>query len=161
MKKKILITVGIVAALAVGFGVWYFCPISGRVNQKILNRLEGGYSVPYDEDMDDEEYYDNECFWEMAIFTEADDFFTTKPPVLMIYDAEAGDPGIAGTIINLDEDTIELKIDNLMIDKEYYPSGWQIDTLSNTIEFSYKETEDALELTNHGKTFTFVKYSEN
>ena len=29
------------------------------------------------------------------------------------------------------------------------------------IEFTYKETEDGLKLTNHGKTFTFVKYQED
>ena len=161
MKRKILITVGILTALAVAAGVWYFYPIPGKVDQEILGRFEGGYGVPSDDDMDDDEYYDNGCFWEMAIYTEADGFFTTKPPVLMIYDGEAGDPGLAGTIINLDADTIKLKIDNLMTDKEYYPSGWEINTLSNTIEFSYEETENGLELTNHGKTYPFVKYTEN
>ena len=97
----------------------------------------------------------------MAVFTKADGFFTTKPPALMIYDAEAGEPGLAGTIINLDADTMELKIDDRMTDKDYYPSGWDIETSSDTIEFTYEETEDGLELTNHGKTFTFVKYQED
>ena len=124
---------------------------AGKVDQEILSRLEGDYGIPYDDDMDDEEYYDNECFWEMAVFTKADGFFTTKPPALMIYDAEAGEPGLAGTIINLDADTMELKIDDRMTDKDYYPSGWDIETSSDTIEFTYEETEDGLELTNHGK----------
>ena len=48
-----------------------------------------------------------------------------------------------------------------MTDKDYYPSGWDIETSSDTIEFTYEETEDGLELTNHGKTFTFVKYQED
>ena len=100
MKKKTVITAGILGVLAVAAGVWFYHP-AGKVDQEILSRLEGDYGIPYDDDMDDEEYYDNECFWEMAVFTKADGFFTTKPPALMIYDAEAGEPGLAGTIINL------------------------------------------------------------
>ena len=161
MKKKTIITAVILGVLAVTAGVWFYHSSGGKVDQKILSRLEGNYGIPYDDDIDDEEYYDNECFWEMAVFTETDEFFTTKPPALMIYDAEAGEPGLAGTIINLDADTMKLKIDDLMTDKEYYPSGWEIETKSNTIEFTYEETEDGLELTNHGKTFTFVKYQED
>lgn len=160
MKKKTVITAGILGVLAVAAGVWFYHP-AGKVDQEILSRLEGDYGIRYDDDMDDEEYYDNECFWEMAVFTKADGFFTTKPLALMIYDAEAGEPGLAGTIINLDADTMELKIDDRMTDKDYYPSGWDIETSSDTIEFTYEETEDGLELTNHGKTFTFVKYQED
>lgn len=154
MKKKIIIAAGILVVIAVGAGVYLNHPSGGGVDQEILARLAGQYGIPYDD-----AYYDNECFWEMVIFTEPDEFFTTKPPVLMIYDAETGDPGLAGTIVELDTDTIKIKIDNDMTDKEYYPSGWEME--SNTMEFTYEETEDGLELTNHGKTFTFVKYQED
>lgn len=159
MKKKIIIAAGILVVIAVGAGVYLNHPSGGGVDQEILARLAGQYGIPYDDDMDEDAYYDNECFWEMVIFTEPDEFFTTKLPVLMIYDAEAGDPGLAGTIVELDTDTIKIKIDNDMTDKEYYPSGWEME--SNTMEFTYEETEDGLELTNHGKTFTFVKYQED
>ena len=101
MKKKIIIAAGILVVIAVGAGVYLNHPSGGGVDQEILARLAGQYGIPYDDDMDDDAYYDNECFWEMVIFTEPDEFFTTKPPVLMIYDAEAGDPGLAGTIVEL------------------------------------------------------------
>ena len=113
MKKKTVITAGILGVLAVAAGVWFYHP-AGKVDQEILSRLEGDYGIPYD-----------------------------------------------GTIINLDADTMKLKIDDRMTDKDYYPSGWDIETSSDTIEFTYEETEDGLELTNHGKTFTFVKYQED
>ena len=112
MKKKIIIAAGILVVIAVGAGVYLNHPSGGGVDQEILARLAGQYGIPYDDDMDEDAYYDNECFWEMVIFTEPDEFFTTEPPVLMIYDAEAGDPGLAGTIVELDTDTIKIKIDN-------------------------------------------------
>ena len=68
MKKKTVITAGILGVLAVAAGVWFYHP-AGKVDQEILSWLEGDYGIPYDDDMDDEEYYDNECFWEMAVFT--------------------------------------------------------------------------------------------
>ena len=37
------------------------------MDQEILARLAGQYGIPYDDDMDEDAYYDNECFWEMVI----------------------------------------------------------------------------------------------
>ena len=159
MKKKIIIAAGIQVVIAVGAGVYLNHPSGGGVDQEIQARLAGQYGIPYDEDMDEDANYDIECFGVMGIITEPDVLFTTQPPVLMINDAEAGDPGLAGTIVELDTDTIKIKIDKDMTDKEYYPSGWEME--SNTMEFTYEETEDGLELTYHGKTFTFVKYQED
>ena len=55
MKKKTVITAGILGVLAVAAGVWFYHP-AGKVDPEILSRLEGDYGIPYDDDMDDEEY---------------------------------------------------------------------------------------------------------
>ena len=40
MKKKTVITAGILGVLAVAAGVWFYHP-AGKVDQEILSRLEG------------------------------------------------------------------------------------------------------------------------
>ena len=50
MKKKTVITAGILGVLAVAAGVWFYHP-AGKVDQEILSRLEGDYGIPYDDDI--------------------------------------------------------------------------------------------------------------
>lgn len=148
MKKKVIL--GIVVIAAIIAGVWLYRSSGGSVDQDILKRFEGNF-VSTDED----QYY-----WEAAIWTKYDDFFTIDTPAFMIFDAEGGQAGIGGKIIELTDDTMKIRIDERMTDESNLPTAWKRKSFSGVMEFVFKETKNGFELTNNKHTFGFEKYQE-
>lgn len=71
---------------------------------------------------------------------------------LSIYDNEAGNPGVEGEIVLLDDKNIKIKID-----PDYYdelPSGEWKDS-GRYLELTYERISDGIILTNNEKSITF------
>lgn len=71
---------------------------------------------------------------------------------LTIYDNEAGNPGVEGKIVLIDDNNIKVKID-----PDYYdelPSGKWKDS-GDYLELTYERTPDGIILTNNGKSIRF------
>lgn len=146
MRKKVIL--GIVVIVATTVGVWLYRSSGGPVDEELLKRLEGNY-VNVDEDED---------YWEVAIWTDDDDFFTIDTPAFMLFDAEGGQAGVDGTIIELTDDTMKIRID--MIEEDNLNIDWKQKSFSGIMEFAFKETKNGFELTNNNQTWGFERYQE-
>lgn len=87
------------------------------------------------------------AWWHLSIRNDED----ANAPYVSFYDNEAGNPGVAGPIMDLTADSITIEID-----PDYYeqvPDNW--DTDGETLTFSYKKTADGIECTNNESVARF------
>lgn len=73
---------------------------------------------------------------------------------LSIYDNEAGNPGVEGEIISLDDESVTIKIDQELYDQ--LPSGDWKDSGEN-LEMTYEVTDKGIILTNNNAGVEFKK----
>lgn len=110
------------------------------IDEKCRAEIAGDYQVTGLEDN----------YWHLYISAEDE-------PVLSIYDNAAGNPGIEGPIVKLDESTIRIRYDTDLY--EALPSDqWRLD--GKYLELGYERNDDSLTLTNHGAAVVFQKEPE-
>lgn len=118
---------------------------TGGVNDEALTKLIGDYDVSVEESFDK-----NVGEWWHLSIIDNDEY----GKCLSIYDAQAGNPGVEGTITFLDDSTMEIAID-----PDYYDDlptyEWECD--GKTLLLEYVRTDDGIELTNKGTTIKFTE----
>ncbi len=149
-KKKFLM------ALVLLFIIFaLFCVVSGyglylfkQIDETLLTKIEGYYS-PTDDDL---------SWMVLTIESGGGSIMEEGPgkPYLAIYDAEAGNPGVEGRIIYLDENTITIKIARRFFEK-LPDSEWKTTWLNSRLEMHYTKSGDRLILENNGKELEFSK----
>ena len=144
-NKKILIIIAIAIVLYV-FLSSYGSAQYGQINRIRLAILEGEYR-PTDEDL---------SWMILTIDPKGGAILDDSPgvPYLAIFDDEAGNPGVEGEIIGLDEDTIIIKIS-----KGFYESlphsGWKTTDNDSRLEMHYERFLNVLTLENNGEKMKF------
>lgn len=129
----------LVAAVFVGCGSKPEPTEKYKVDEEILKTIAGNY-MPYQ---------NVDSWWVLDI---------NEPAYFSIYDAEAGNPGVEGKIIHLDEEKIVFRIN-----QSYYeelPANWELEEYKgkDILILSYKVTDSVIELTNNGDTIAFKKW---
>ena len=80
-------------------------------------------------------------------------------PYLAIFDDEAGNAGVEGEIIGVDEDTITIKIN-----KDFYErlphDNWKTTLFDSRLEMHYKKSMENLILENNGEEMEFYFVGE-
>lgn len=108
------------------------------LNMECFDAVEGDYHVQGHEDEDNYVGW----YWHLAFFRNEDG------PYFTIYDDAAGNPGVEGYIIAMDEDSI-----NVEIDQDYYEDlprdNWA--DKDGVLYLQYELTEDGIRLTNGGE----------
>ena len=77
-------------------------------------------------------------------------------PYFDIFDSEAGEPGLAGWIVDLDDSHITVRVDWTNKGR-YLPGDWKLERMNTIFKADYKITGDRIKITNNGQTFTFIK----
>lgn len=113
------------------------CGADASVDKDIAAQLAGDYQVTGLEDN----------YWHLYIGLEED------TAILSIYDNAAGNPGVEGEMVLLDDAHIKLKYDKDLY--EALPAdGWQLS--GDYLEMTYSLEDDRLTLTNNDVSLTFV-----
>ena len=117
---------------------------SSDIDREALSLANGEYQAVEVDDPDD--YIGS--WWHLSILEDDHDY----GDYLTIYDNEAGNPGVEGKIVLIDDKNIKVKID-----PDYYdqlPSGQWKDS-GEYLELTYERTQDGIILTNNGKSIVF------
>lgn len=151
MKNKKILIVSIIALMII---VLYFVVstvISSQIDKRQLEKLEGEYR-PTDEDL---------SWMVLTISSEGGMIMDDGPgvPYLAIFDDEAGNAGVEGEIIGVDEDTIIIKIN-----KDFYErlphDNWKTTLFDSRLEMHYKKSMENLILENNGEEMEFYFVGE-
>ena len=147
MKRKTGIfaaMIMIVILVGLGMVVWNWCqdPKENVVDETCFENLQGDYQAIESEDVD---YY-----WHLYIGMLEDEKY-----YLSIYDNAAGNPGIEGKIIQLDDKMIKIKIDFDYF--EEMPAAWELEDDTFIILQYQKEENGMIILTNAEKSVPFEK----
>lgn len=117
---------------------------SKDIDREALTLANGEYQAVEVDDPDD--YIGS--WWHLSIL----EYDYEYGDYLTIYDNEAGNPGVEGEIVLIDDKNIKVKID-----PDYYdqlPSGQWKDS-GEYLELTYERTPDGIILTNNGKSIRF------
>ena len=140
----------IIIALLLTASMFVSCG-SNDIDREILARVTGEYQAVEVDDPDD--YIGS--WWHLSILEDDSEY----GDYLTIYDNAAGNPGVEGKIVSLDDKSIKI-----IIDPDYYdelPSGQWKDS-GKYLELTYERTFDGIILANNGKSIRFdldvVKY---
>ena len=117
---------------------------SSDIDKEALTLAMGEYQAVEVDDPDD--YIGS--WWHLSILE--DDY--EYGDYLTIYDNEAGNPGVEGKIVLIDDKNIKVKIDPDLYDQ--LPSGQWKDS-GEYLELTYERTPDGIILTNNGKSIVF------
>ena len=117
---------------------------SKDIDREALVLANGEYQAVEVDDPDD--YIGS--WWHLSILE--DDY--EYGDYLTIYDNEAGNPGVEGKIVLIDDKNIKVKIDPNYYDQ--LPSGQWKDS-GEYLELTYERTPDGIILTNNGKSIRF------
>lgn len=102
------------------------------VDSECLSIISGEYQASGIYDAENDEYVD--AFWHLTILEDNEG----EGPYFTIYDNEAGNPGVEGRLIFLDDKTIKV-----LVDEEYYeqlPSDkWELDGDTLTVDYAMTE----------------------
>ena len=119
---------------------------SDEIDTTALGKIVGEYQVVGNEDEDN--YIGS--WWHLDILADDEEYGN----YLSIYDNEAGNPGVEGEIVSLDDASIIVKID-----PEYYdelPSSKWKDS-GEYLEMTYSMNNGTMNLTNNDYTIKFIK----
>ena len=148
-KKKIVITVAVIVLII--FSMIYF-----SVDAKRLGEISGYYTgvdlkkdgtETSDDDDDSDIFFYNSCY--ALIINSA------KIPYLDVYDSEAGNPGIGGWIIGVDDDTVTLWLNPLETDFGFAP--FTGNSIIPIYKFEYELKQNKIVLSHDGKEIPFRK----
>lgn len=145
MKKYLVLLLSLVLAMT----TLASCG-SKDVNQDALGSLIGEYQAVEFDNGNDNDYVGG--WWHLSIRDELSD----EGSDFSIYDNEAGNPGVEGKMLLVDDANIKIEINPDYYD-ELPTSSWQ--DSGDFLEMTYAVTDDGIELTNNGKTIHFVKES--
>ena len=145
MKKYLVLLLSLVLAMT----TLSSCG-SKDVNQDALGSLIGEYQAVEFDNGNDNDYVGG--WWHLSIIDELSD----EGSDFSIYDNEAGNPGVEGKMLLVDDANIKIEINPDYYDK-LPTSSWQ--DSGDFLEMTYAVTDDGIELTNNGKTIHFVKES--
>lgn len=151
LKKRTLRRIIILAAAAAL--ILYFVPLGGKIDADVWKQFEGGFAV-YEGDYNEEGFSDDEegeSWWYMY-----NEETRSGEPYFDIFDSEAGEPGLAGWIVNLDDSHITVRVDWANKGR-YLPGDWKLERMNTIFKADYKITGDRIKITNNGQTFTFIK----
>ena len=113
------------------------------VDKDVFNLISGDYQVVAEENDDD--YIGT--WWHLSIHYDDE-----QGPYLSIYDNEAGNPGVEGPIVELNNDSVKIQWDPDYMDQ--LPSGkWKLD--GDFLTMDYQINADGIELTNSGRSLQF------
>ena len=148
-KKKIVITVAVIVLII--FSMIYF-----SVDAKRLGEISGYYTgvdlkkdgtETSDDDDDSDIFFYNSCY-DLIINS-------AKIPYLDVYDSEAGNPGIGGWIIGVDDDTVTLWVNPLETDFGFAP--FTGNSIIPIYKFEYELKQNKIVLSHDGKEIPFRK----
>jgi len=148
-KKKIVITVAVIVLII--FSMIYF-----SVDAKRLGEISGYYTGVdlkkdgteiSDDDDDSDIFFYNSCY-DLIINS-------AKIPYLDVYDSEAGNPGIGGWIIGVDDDTVTLWLNPLETDFGFAP--FTGNSIIPIYKFEYELKQNKIVLSHDGKEIPFRK----
>ena len=148
-KKKIVITVAVIVLII--FSMIYF-----SVDAKRLGAISGYYTgvdlkkdgtETSDDDDDSDIFFYNSCY-DLIINS-------AKIPYLDVYDSEAGNPGIGGWIIGVDDDTVTLWLNPLETDFGFAP--FTGNSIIPIYKFEYELKQNKIVLSHDGKEIPFRK----
>ena len=148
-KKKIVITVAVIVLII--FSMIYF-----SVDAKRLGEISGYYTgvdlkkdgtETSDDDDDSDIFFYNSCY-DLIINS-------AKIPYLDVYDSEAGNPGIGGWIIGVDDDTVTLWLNPLETDFGFAP--FTGNSIKPIYKFEYELKQNKIVLSHDGKEIPFRK----
>ena len=152
-KKKIVITVAVIVLII--FSMIYF-----SVDAKRLGEISGYYTgVDLKKDRRDDSITKvkdktqngidliNSCY-DLIINS-------AKIPYLDVYDSEAGNPGIGGWIIGVDDDTVTLWLNPLETDFGFVP--FTGNSIIPIYKFEYELKQNKIVLSHDGKEIPFRK----
>lgn len=148
-KKKIVITVAVIVLII--FSMIYF-----SVDAKRLGEISGYYTgvdlkkdgtETSDDDDDSDIFFYNSCY-DLIINS-------AKIPYLDVYDSEAGNPGIGGWIIGVDDDTVTLWLNPLETDFGFAP--FTGNSIIPIYKFEYELKQNKIVLSHDGKEIPFRK----
>ena len=148
-KKKIVITVAVIVLII--FSMIYF-----SVDAKRLGEISGYYTgvdlkkdgtETSDDDDDRDIFFYNSCY-DLIINS-------AKIPYLDVYDSEAGNPGIGGWIIGVDDDTVTLWLNPLETDFGFAP--FTGNSIIPIYKFEYELKQNKIVLSHDGKEIPFRK----
>lgn len=142
MKRFLVFTLSIIMALT----VFTACGTntSADIDSAALNNILGEYQAVAVEDEDN--FVGG--WWHLSIRDE----YNEEGSDFSIYDNEAGNPGVEGKIVKLDDSNIVIEIN-----PDYYdelPSGNWNDS-GDTLEMTYVKTDSGIELTNSDYAIEF------
>ena len=148
-KKKIVITVAVIVLII--FSMIYF-----SVDAKRLGEISGYYTgvdlkkdgtETSDDDDDSDIFFYNSCY-DLIINS-------AKIPYLDVYDSEAGNPGIGGWIIGVDDNTVTLWLNPLETDFGFAP--FTGNSIIPIYKFEYELKQNKIVLSHDGKEIPFRK----
>ena len=148
-KKKIVITVAVIVLII--FSMIYF-----SVDAKRLGEISGYYTgvdlkkdgtETSDDDDDSDIFFYNSCY-DLIINS-------AKIPYLDVYDSEAGNPGIGGWIMGVDDDTVTLWLNPLETDFGFAP--FTGNSIIPIYKFEYELKQNKIVLSHDGKEIPFRK----
>lgn len=117
---------------------------SSDIDRQALSLVKGEYQAVEVDNPDD--YIGS--WWHLSILDDDHEY----GDYLTIYDNEAGNPGVEGELVLIDDKNIKVKID-----PDYYdqlPSGKWKDS-GEYLELTYEKIPDGIILTNNGKSVKF------
>lgn len=117
---------------------------SEDIDREALVLVNGEYQAVEVDDPDD--YIGS--WWHLSILEDDQEY----GDYLTIYDNEAGNPGVEGEIVLIDDNNIKVKIDPDFYDQ--LPSGQWKDS-GEYLELTYEKTPDGITLTNNEKSIIF------
>ena len=117
---------------------------SSDIDREALTNANGEYQAVEVDDPDD--YIGS--WWHLSILE--DDY--EYGDYLSIYDNEAGNPGVEGKIVLIDDKSIKVEIDPELYDE--LPSGQWKDS-GEYLELTYERIPEGIILTNNGKSIRF------
>lgn len=122
---------------------------SAKIDAAALNSIVGEYQAVAVEDEDN--FVGG--WWHLSIRDE----YSEEGSDFSIYDNEAGNPGVEGKIVKLDDSSIVIEINPNYYDE--LPSGNWNDS-GDTLEMTYVKTDDGIELTNNSVAINFIQDKE-
>lgn len=111
----------------------------GSIDVDKFSSLEGEYQVEYSDEVG--------SWWNLSIDIYEDDEYH-----LTIFDGEAGNPGVEGTIVDLSKDSMTIKV-NQESYEELPTSKWKMD--GDHLTLKYKKEGCSITLSNHGFDIKF------
>lgn len=140
LGRMIYVLLLAIAVVSVG------CAAPRNIDSECYDKVTGEYQAQAQDNGNDDDYVGS--WWHLSIGEDeaGKEYFS-------IYDNGAGNPGISGAIVTLDDSNIEISID-----EEYYdelPSAhWQTD--GGRLKLTYEMTDKGIELTNNDFTILFI-----